>query len=163
MNGCNFRYCTIGSLLLVLPDVGHEELRRNGLWNMTNFTIMARYLFSTKIRIELWPSPGHEEHHVGWIKILLKKHKFYVNFLSLKIQLPILMPRDWSKKKPGLDKDLTTNKKSNILSYHRETWSKGTPHNLFVLTKFHDDSSKIVVFLLIVNFWSFPILLDQSL
>ena len=71
MNGYNFRYCTIGSLLQVLLDVGHEEARRNGLWNMTNFTIMARYLFSTKIRIELWPSPGHEE--IGWFSIY---HRF---------------------------------------------------------------------------------------
>ena len=81
MNGYNFRYCTIGSLLQVLPDVGHEEARRNGLWNMTNFTIMARYLFSTKIRIELWPSPGHEE--IGWFSIIETESLGYaLTFLS---------------------------------------------------------------------------------
>ena len=50
-----------------------------------------------------------------------------------------------------------------FLSYYHETWSKGPPHGLIILTNFHDDSSKIVNFLLIVNFLSFPVFLDQSL
>ena len=48
---------------------------------MTNFTIMARYLFSTKIRIELWPRPGHEE--IGWFSIIQTESLVYaVTFLS---------------------------------------------------------------------------------
>ena len=36
-------------------------------------------------------------------------------------------------------------------------------HWLVILTKFRDDSSKIVDFLLLVKFLSFPVFLDQSL
>ena len=42
------------------------------------------------------------------------------------------------------------------MSYHYETLSKRQPQWLVILTKFHDGSSKIVDFLLVVNFWLCP-------
>ena len=48
-------------------------------------------------------------------------------------------------------------KNLQFLSYHHETWSKRPPLGLVILTKFHDDSSKIVDFLLLVKFLSFPV------
>ena len=39
-------------------------------------------------------------------------------------------------------------------SYHHETWLKWLDLWLFILTKFHDDISKILDFLLTVKFWT---------
>ena len=40
-------------------------------------------------------------------------------------------------------------KNLQFLSYYYGTWSKGPSHWVVILTKFHDDSSKIVGFLLV--------------
>ena len=37
------------------------------------------------------------------------------------------------------------------MGYKHDTWSKWRTHEMDLLTKFHDDSSKIVDFLLAVN------------
>ena len=47
-------------------------------------------------------------------------------------------------------------KNLQFLIYFNETWSNGPPQWLVSLTTFRDDSSKIVDFLLVVNFWSCP-------
>ena len=38
-----------------------------------------------------------------------------------------------------------------------ETWSRLTPHELIILTKFHEDWAKIVELLLIANFGMCPV------
>ena len=70
--------------------------------------------------------------------------------------------RDWSKK-TGQGQKLTTNKNPQFLSYHHETWPKKPPQQYVILTKFHDDSTKIVDFLLIVNFRPCPVFLSVSM
>ena len=63
------------------------------------------------------------------------------------------------KKKPDKIKNWLLIKNLQFLSYHHETWSKRLANELVFLTKFYDDSSKIVDFSLIVNFLSFPVFL----
>ena len=48
-------------------------------------------------------------------------------------------------------------KNLQYLSYHHETWSKWHANEVVFLTKFHNDNSKIVDFLLIFKFWSCPV------
>merc|ERR1712020_299721 len=43
-------------------------------------------------------------------------------------------------------------KNPQFLSYPHETWSKLLPHEVIILTKFHEDRTKIVDFLLMSNF-----------
>ena len=47
-------------------------------------------------------------------------------------------------KKSRQNKKLTKIQNLQFLSYHHETRSKGPPQEIVILTKFHDDSSKIV-------------------
>ena len=44
-----------------------------------------------------------------------------------------------------------------------ETWWKLSPHELIIFTKFHEDRTKIVDFLLMANFWKCPVFLLQTL
>ena len=48
-----------------------------------------------------------------------------------------------------------------LLSDHHETWSKGQPLWLVILTKFRDYSSKIVDFLLVVKFLDIPVFYES--
>ena len=54
-------------------------------------------------------------------------------------------------------------KNQQFLSYHYETLSKGPPNWPVTLTKFHDDSSKILDFLLMYNFWTCPFFWSVSM
>ena len=49
-------------------------------------------------------------------------------------------------KKTGQGQICLLMKYLQFLSYHHKTWSKGPPYWFVILTKLHDDSSKIVVF-----------------
>ena len=60
--------------------------------------------------------------------------------------------RDWSKRQTRQGQNNLQMKSLQFLGYHHETWSKGPLHRFVILTKFHDDSSKIVDFLLMDNF-----------
>ena len=55
------------------------------------------------------------------------------------------------------------NKNLQFLSYHYETWSKRQPHWLVILTRFRDDSYKIVDSLLPIKFLDSPDFMNQSL
>ena len=77
-------------------------------------------------------------------------HWWVQNFIRLNViedaNYQKIWNRDWSKKKPYKIKNCLLIKNEQFLRYHHETWSKGPPHWFVILTKFHDDSSKIVDF-----------------
>ena len=43
------------------------------------------------------------------------------------------------------------------MSYPHETWWKWLPHEVIIFTKFHEDRTKIMDFLLMANFWKCPV------
>ena len=65
---------------------------------------------------------------------------------------PSNLDRDWFKKTWTVKKIWSITKNLQFLSYHFETWSKRRAIEVVLLTKFHDDSSKIVDFLKIFCF-----------
>ena len=66
-------------------------------------------------------------------------------------------------KKTGQGQTLTTNKKCTIFELSSRNLSKRTTSPVRHFDKFHDDSSKIVDFLLVVIFDLVRVFLDQSL
>ena len=49
------------------------------------------------------------------------------------------------------------------MSYPQEKWWKWLPHEVIIFTKFQEDRTKIVDFLLMANFWECPFFLPQTL
>ena len=64
--------------------------------------------------------------------------------------------RDWFNKNLTRSKNDLTIKSLQFLSHHYQTWSYWRTHEVILLTKFCDNSSKIEDFLLLVNVWSSP-------
>ena len=60
------------------------------------------------------------------------------------------------KKKQHTFKNWPIIKNPQFLSYPHEIWWKWLPHEVIIFTKFHEDRTKIVDFLLMANFWKCP-------
>ena len=58
----------------------------------------------------------------------------------------------WGKKRDTF-KNQPLIRNPQFLSYPHETWWKWLPHEVIIFTKFHEDRTKIVGFLLMANFW----------
>ena len=110
-----------------------------GTWQ-NNLRVLKRYKLEllNQVLKELWSNIPFCNFAAPWAK--------YMDFCSKYLET--------DSKKSGQNKKLTTNKNLQSLSCHYETWSKRQSIEVVLLTKFHEDSSKIVDFLLEVNFWS---------
>ena len=67
------------------------------------------------------------------------------------------------KKKRDTFKNWPLMKNPHFLSYPHETLWKWSPHELIIFTNFHEDRTKIVVFLSMVNLWICLIFFPQTL
>ena len=67
------------------------------------------------------------------------------------------------QKKRETSKSWPLIKNPQFLSNPYETWWKWLPHEAIIFTKFHEDGTKIVDFLLLANFWKCPVFFPQTL
>ena len=58
----------------------------------------------------------------------------------------------WGEKKQHTFKNWPLIKNTQFLSYPHETWSKKSPHEVIIFTKFHKDRTKIWIFHIKPNF-----------
>ena len=63
----------------------------------------------------------------------------------------------WVKKKQDTFRNWSLVKNLQFLSNPHETWLKWLPHELILFTKFHEDWTKIVEFLLMANLWTWSL------
>ena len=68
-----------------------------------------------------------------------------------------------SKKNPDSLKNWPLVKNPQFLSNPHETLSKWSTHEVNIFTKFHEDQTRIVDFLPMVNFWMCPFLSSDSI
>ena len=68
----------------------------------------------------------------------------------------------WVKKRAHVQK-LANSKKSTVLSNPNETWRKWLSHKEVIFTKFHEDWTKIIDFLLVAKFWTCLVFFTQTL
>ena len=129
----------------------------------------SKYSFgrvSAKSAILLWPHPGPL--CKGLLQTILTEcwpfFTLYLPLINNHIkQREAIYLIDSDSKNPDKIKTLLLIKNLQFFSNHHETWSKLQTQEVALLTKFHDDSSKIVDFLLAVNFWSWPDFFNLSL
>ena len=81
----------------------------------------------------------------GGLKVVLGDHDVTKNVRMIVIKS--------EAKKMGHFQKLAINKNPQFLSYPHETWWKWLPHEVIILTKFYEDRTKIVDFLLMANYW----------
>ena len=90
--------------------------------------------------------------------IILKELWHHLQSCSIEMEFQVVMLmysgcKVWVKKKLHTSKNWLLIKVPQFLPNLYDTWSKLSPHELIILTKFHKDWAKIMEFLLIVNFW----------
>ena len=92
---------------------------------------------------------------LDWRKVQHRKVIITPNILHLPPPLWLIKKGDWYK-------IWLIIKNLQFLSYHHETWSKWCVNEVVLLTKFHNDSSKIVDFWLVVKFLDLPVFHESA-